>query len=253
MCLINNNKLESSRYGRSKTNLTILSFFFTSIAEASSSVDSTDVSNADKLVYTLIGSLAVALLAHAAIPYIKYRLNLSSTQASYRAFLASNISSSLKRFGTAHTCEHARRSIHILEYTDWLEILENSGQGVPEVLISMHNALHKAKTEKSTFPFISYAGMPVTELDHEHPIWLLKASETSVISNYLLSQEQVEKSIKMQYSDTFMKLSESNENEKIEQWYKGAFSILSELAEHYVNTQVLKRHLELKHKIKFEN
>jgi hypothetical protein len=242
MCKFNFKIFLEVTYGWSKTALTLVFIYFTSFPVYAKPLIPKGI-NETELLLKFISAAIVVVLANAAIPSIKHYFTKRSIKLSYFAYLKSNINSSTVRYGKAISYIPAV-TVNIKEEPDWLTPLKDAKLGVPELLIDIHNALKKCNTNEKYIPYISYSGMPVTELNHEHPIWELKEDITEVICNYLLSQRQLEKSIISQYQEPFVLLASSDDESKRAQWINGGYSILFELSEHYVNTIRLKEYFE---------
>lgn len=249
-CILTNLNVNGASNGWTKSTLKLLIASLSLLSFSAFSAEQT-VTLSDKVTVALV----VVIFANAAIPYVKHLVTQHSKKTSYLAYLSANINSTLTRFGPDISAEATKNYLDTLENTSWLDALAEAGKGVPSIFPQIHNLLHKSLNDTSPHryhPFIGYSGMPVSELDHDHPIWVLKESETKVISDYLLSQQQVEKSAKDQYESPFYELASSECDVKHRQWINGGFKILDEMAEHYVNTQRLKMHLMIKHSIKFK-
>ena len=63
------------------------------------------------------------------------------------------------------------------------------------------------------------------------------------VSKYLITQEQILSSLEAQYDETYMKLITSGSLLKRQQWCQAAFSIIEDMAEHYINALELKKML----------
>lgn len=189
------------------------------------------------------------ILAHALVPLIKYAWSTRVSRKAYRAFLVSNINSAKIRFGAEKTIAEVRDKCPavIAEDGKWLEYLEKYDANVPKVFIVMAQAIGKRFSgnpeDEKYVPFLTYNGMPTSELDHEHPIWLFSRKDNAVISKYLLSERQVEQSIKDLYERPLVSLAASKKPPDRARWSGAALSLLKELAEHYVNLLELERHL----------
>lgn len=240
--------LRKIRNGWSQADLTVIWLLATPIAWSQSK----DLSeNASTLVLndrTLL-YLAGLLLAHAAVPLCRYGWQVRTNRKSYRAFLISSINSAKQRYGDERPTTAVRQTLPESEHYDdsWLKILESQGAGAPELLCMMAEAVTRRINgnhhNKKYVPYISYAGMPTAELNHEHPIWLFSKKDNSIISHYLLSELQVERSVKELYSSPLIELATSEIEEDRNRWTRAAFSLVAELAEHYINSLNLEAHL----------
>lgn len=195
--------------------------------------------------------LAGLILAHAAVPLIKYHWSSKVSRKAYKAYLFKSVESAKIRFDAEH--EHTPEKIRkehpevVDPHDDWLVLLEKNHSGVPQLLLMMAQAISKRNSENGDnqkyIPFISYAGMPTSEINHEHPIWLFSKRDNSIISKYLLSELQVERSITDLYGKHLLELATSEDPKKRVRWTSAAFMLLEDLAEHYVNMLELERHL----------
>jgi len=243
------NPNRNCRNGWSKTGLIVL-VLFSSASEAfaqdsSPSGDpSTLVLNERTLLY-----LAGLLLAHAAVPLVRYIWQVKTNKKSYRAFLASNIESAKKRFGNCLDTQFVRKDLPKYEgYDDtWLQMLEEKGVGAPELVSMMASTVAKRldgeEKHERYVPYISYAGMPTAELNHEHPIWLFSKKENAIISKFLISELQVERSVQDLYSKPLIDLATSVSRQDRKRWTDAAFGLVAELSEHYLDLLRLERHL----------
>ncbi|MFT4924059.1 MAG: hypothetical protein ACI8WB_000137 [Phenylobacterium sp.] len=224
--------------GWSKTNLVVVLFIGSLLpncaiaAAASPFVDPT-------LISKLIIAVLVVFLANAGIPSIKHILTQRTLKRSYIAYLGANVESAMSHFGGTKSIGDTK----VEDYQcrpQWLDILKAANLEVPTLLLDMHNALEYSATEKAHkdgyIPYISYNGMPTEQLGHEHPIWLLEKTEARVIANFLLSQNQIEKSIADLYSEPLFTLAKSDNHDRRKQWVAGSHRMIGELAEHFINT-----------------
>ncbi len=197
-----------------------------------------------KLIIALIG----ILIGSALIPAFKNFLNQRSIKKSYISYLQANVKSTLTHYGSECAVVDACSELGI-QKVGWVENLDSESLGVPEFITAVHSLIEKSKTSQEKYiPYVTYAAMPITELDHEHPIWSLNEGETHVIADYLLSQSQVQKSIEFLYQSPFFDLAHKDDTKHL-QWINAAFVIIDELAEHYINTHKLRKMIKNNYKL----
>lgn len=200
----------------------------------------------DSRVFPYIAGL---ILAHAAVPLVKYGWSSRVSRKSYKAFLSSNINSAKIRFGTECSHDFARKCCpKAIEVNDrWLLHLEQHNAGVPEVFLVMVEAIERrfadSEDEQRYVPFLAYAGMPTSELNHEHPIWLFSRRDNAIISKYLVSELQVERTINDLYKRPLGPLATSDDTKERKRWSAAALVLLEDLAEHYVNLKEMEQYL----------
>lgn len=239
-------------YDRSSCRLILIPLLaFSQATLASEPAVNTINLNDFKFTLPALAVIVVALLAHVIIPIITHSIKRKKSINTYFAFIKTSVNSSKKLFGSECDVKFTEKLLNTTaKESDWLNILKTGGVGVPEIFHVIHNGFEKYKkvakedNENNRYiPYVSYAGMPVAELSHDHPIWSLSSSDTEVLAEYLLSQAQVESSIARLYSDEFLKMAYSENPKRQLQWFKSGHSMAADIAEHYINTIKLEMYI----------
>lgn len=208
----------------------------------------TSSSLAEKALIPII----LLLLAQVAIPAVRHILRGRAQKKAFIAYIEANVESTLARYGEERSLQslldNELKECPITPF--WVERMQNERDSAPVLLLQMQLALEEAVTQEAHsrgyIPFLSYSGMKAGELDHSHPIWSMAKEEAKLVSDFLVSQAQVETSLNEQYSPPFFNLIKSDSYEQRHQWCAAGFVILDDLAEHYLNTLALKQHLDNK-------
>lgn len=232
-----------ANYGRSKTRLiACLSLFISPLSFAQAAIPPNDT----KYIIPALAAIFVAILAHIIVPEVnKFRDKLRSRK-SYFAYINSSLLSSLKDFDDEMSVRMAENLMNAKPY--WLATLEDANLGVPSMFVDAFNAFNKylkqdhAQTDKY-LPYFYYEGFYAGGVSHEHPLWELGSQDTEIISDYLLSQAQVENSSKRLYSDNYKKMADSSNPERHKQWVNASNRVLNELALHYINIKKLEAYI----------
>lgn len=194
-------------------------------------------------------SIILLILANVAIPAIRHAWKSRAKKKSFLTYLDANVESAINRYGredaTAYIAKHTfGKDSHM---PAWFDRLHRARGSSPLLLVHMHQAIETAATQaghdREYIPFLSYSGMPPHDLDHSHPIWSLKKETSKVISDFLVSQAQVEGSLKEQYAPPFFDLIKSDNYEHRQQWCDAGYAIIDDLAEHYLNAIKLRKYL----------
>lgn len=98
--------------------------------------------------------------------------------------------------------------------------------------------------EKPYLPIFKFSGQESGEIDHEHVAWQLDKDPSILISEYLLSQQQIQSTIADLYSSPLLDLFSSKDLPTRQRWYNAANSLMDELLENYQFTLQLKAKLE---------
>lgn len=228
-------------YGWPKTQIALSLCLLSTSAHASTS---------SSLAEKALIPITLLLLAQVAIPAIRGFLRTREQRKAFVAYLEANVESTLERYGPEEPIEALLEG----QLADcpmtpfWVERLQKQRSSAPILLVQMQLALEEAVTQdahtRGYIPFLSYSSMPAGDLDHNHPIWSLPKETAKLISDFLVSQSQVETSLREQYSSPFYALIKSDSYEQRHQWCEAGFIILDDLAAHYLNTLRLREYLE---------
>lgn len=242
------NQTPETLYGWPKTQialpvLSLLLLAFSPIAAASSGSTST-------LAEKALIPITLLLLAQVAIPALRHLWNDRSQKKAFIAYMGANVESTLERYGHEKSIESLLENelSECAQLPFWVERLQKERDTAPVLLLQMQLALEEAVTQdahtRGYIPFLSYSSLTTGELDHNHPIWSMEKHVAKLISDYLVSQAQIETSLKEQYGTPFYSLIKSDSYEQRHQWCAAGFIILDDLADHYLNTLALKRYLD---------
>lgn len=229
--------------GRSKTRLiACLSLFISPLSLARTATPSTDT----KYIIPALAAILVAILAHIIVPEINKFRDKRRARKSYFAYINSSLISSLKDFDDEMSVSMAKTLMDAQPY--WLDTLENANLGVPSMFVDTFNAFKKYLSQDHSQidkykPYFYYESFYAGDVSHEHPLWELNSQDTEIISDYLLSQAQVENSAKRLYSDDYKKMADSSNPERHTQWVNASNRVLDELALHYINIKKLEAYI----------
>jgi hypothetical protein len=131
----------------------------------------------------------------------------------------------------------------------------------PQIFVDTYKAFKKyinqnytPKTDKY-IPYFYYEAFYLGDVSHEHPLWAQNANDTRIISDYLLSQAQVQNYSKRLYSAEYKNMAYSENPNRNKQWYNASNGMLDELALHYINIKKIEAHFtkdELKSKSRYK-
>lgn len=201
-----------------------------------------------KFIFPALAAIFIGLIAHVVAPMVRDWNEKRRGTNAYFVFIITSIKQSEKLYGREVSEHFAARYFMDGEHPDWLTVLKEQGSGVPEILWVIQESLDRYLNDSGEHryvPLISYGGMPVSELNHEHPIWTLNKVESSLVSDYLLSQQQAERTSQRLYTEEYLRLARSPERKRNEQWYAAGQRVLLDLAMHYVNTQKLSLYVQM--------
>lgn len=196
----------------------------------------------------LFVGVVVALIVQGLFPVFRYFYTKRKQRDTYIAYIKANVESSLKRFGQNATDEElALLSKLPFEY-EWLSKLQRSNQPVPQVMLYMQLGLDRCEASLETqcpyLPIFKFSGQASGDIDHEHVAWQLNRQQSVLISEYLLSQQQIQSTIADLYTPPLFDLFSSEDFNTKKRWYLAACSLLDELLENYQYSQELKQELQ---------
>ena len=223
-----------------------------SLAQSTDVITYTQLITPDNIAKLLLALIAITL-THAMLPAIKSLLEENKKRLSFRRFLKQHVENTTSKYGSPCNLEMAKKLISKdvaagARKLDWLEMLETSDLGVPEMLIEMQKALDIAVSkhghDKRYIPFLSYFGFADIPLEHDSIVWNLNKNTSRSVMDYIISEKQVKTALEAQYEATFFRLIESDLYSARQQWCKSAEAILCDLSEHYINTRKLAKAFE---------
>jgi hypothetical protein len=196
----------------------------------------------------LLVSLVTVVAAHALIPVIRHYIASRNKRHSYMSFLKSNVQSSISHFGGESTPAFIEANFIPIK-PKWIDLLEANGLGVPRLLLSIYDAVQKYDNDENYIPYITYGSLQISEITHDHPIWMMGKVDTKVISDYFVTESAVKEPIDFLYSkdSAFSKYAFSELEIERKRWKDNCHTLISELADHYINTLKLNAYLKAHH------